>query len=87
MKWFRSETDKKFAGVCGGVAEVLDIDSSVVRIIAFTLLFTPVPIVITYFAAWFILPRKGEVNARNNSGNTNTTGTNRTKSKKEFLTE
>ncbi len=31
-KLYRSKTDKKFAGVCGGVAEYLDIDSTLIRL-------------------------------------------------------
>jgi len=33
----RSNTDKKLAGVCGGLAEYLDVDSTIVRL-AFVLL-------------------------------------------------
>lgn len=32
-KLFRSKTDKKLAGVCGGLAQYIGMDSSVVRII------------------------------------------------------
>lgn len=31
-KLYRSITDKKIAGVCGGVAEYFDIDSTIVRL-------------------------------------------------------
>ncbi len=30
----RSQTDRKLSGVCGGVAEYLNVDSTVVRIVA-----------------------------------------------------
>ena len=30
---YRSETDKKIAGVCGGLAEYLNIDPTVIRLI------------------------------------------------------
>lgn len=85
MKWFRSETDKKLGGICGGIAELFDVDVTIVRIVTFTLLFTPIPIVIPYLAAWFILPRKGELHARTNSGNTDTPRTSGSKNNKEFL--
>ena len=29
----RSRTDRKIAGVCGGIAEYLDVDSTIVRVI------------------------------------------------------
>ncbi len=32
-KLYRSQTDKKICGVCGGIAEYFDIDSTIVRII------------------------------------------------------
>ena len=39
-KLYRSATDKKVGGVCGGIAEYLDIDSTVIRLawVVFTLL-------------------------------------------------
>lgn len=39
-KLFKSTTDKKLCGVCGGVAAYFDIDSTLVRLawVAFTLL-------------------------------------------------
>ena len=39
-KLFKSKTDKKLCGVCGGIAEYFDIDSTIVRLglVAFILL-------------------------------------------------
>ncbi len=39
-KLYRSVTDKKLGGVCGGIAEYLDVDPTVIRLawILFTLL-------------------------------------------------
>ena len=31
-KLYRSETDKKIAGVCGGIAEYFSVDSTIVRL-------------------------------------------------------
>ena len=31
-KLYRSTTDKKIAGVCGGIAEYFDIDSTIIRL-------------------------------------------------------
>jgi phage shock protein PspC (stress-responsive transcriptional regulator) len=89
MKWYRSETNKKLGGVCGGIAELYDWDVTVVRIVVFALLFTPVPVIIAYFAAWFIIPKKGELDARHIDSNTasDDTSKRRTKSNKEFLAE
>ncbi|MBR1810570.1 MAG: PspC domain-containing protein [Clostridia bacterium] len=32
-KLYRSQTEKKFAGVCGGLAEYFDIDVTIIRLI------------------------------------------------------
>jgi len=86
MTWYRSETCKKLGGVCGGIAEMFGWDVTVIRIAAFALLFTPVPVVTAYIAAWFIIPKKGELNASNTcDSNTTTNHTDGTKNNKEFL--
>lgn len=56
----RSVTDCKIAGVCGGIAEYLEIDSTLVRLIWILLVLMPVPLVpafIGYFVAWLIMPK------------------------------
>ena len=55
----RSRTDRKIAGVCGGIAEYLDVDSTIVRLIWVVAVLLPIPIVpafIGYFVAWLIMP-------------------------------
>ena len=37
-KLYRSRKDRVFAGVCGGIAEYLGIDSTIVRLITFLLI-------------------------------------------------
>jgi phage shock protein C len=57
----RSVVDRKIAGVCGGLAEYLDVDSTVVRLVWAVLSVVPGAIVLgvgAYFAAWFIIPTK-----------------------------
>ncbi len=55
---YRSNKDKKLAGVCGGFAEYMDIDSTVVRAIyAFlTILSGVIPGIIAYFVLVWIMP-------------------------------
>ena len=55
---YRSTNDSKVAGVCGGIGEMLDIDPNLIRLLViFAALVTAIlPVVITYFAAWFIFP-------------------------------
>ena len=47
-KLYKSRHDRKICGVCGGLAEYFGIDSTVVRLIAVVLLFTPIPTFIIY---------------------------------------
>ena len=48
--------DKIFAGICGGMAEYLDFDPTVVRVAYATLtLFTAFSGIILYFVLWFII--------------------------------
>lgn len=55
-KLTRSRTDKKIAGVCGGVAEYLDIDSTLVRIVwVMAALFVGWG-VLGYIIAWIVMP-------------------------------
>lgn len=54
----RSVTDRRFAGVCGGIAQYLDIDSVVVRIVVLLLfLASPLLALIAYVLLALILPR------------------------------
>ena len=60
-KLYRSSTDKKICGVCGGLAEYFGCDSTVIRIIfvlamLFLALFGGL---IVYFALALIMPVKG----------------------------
>ena len=55
-----STTDKKIAGVCGGIAEYLDVDATIVRLIWVALSVVPGGLVggaIAYFLAWIIIPK------------------------------
>lgn len=49
------------AGVCGGLAEYMNIDSTVIRLIiaVLTLVTGLVPFVVVYFLAALIVPEKG----------------------------
>ena len=55
----RSTTDRKLAGVCGGLAEYLGVDATVVRLLWAILTIIPGAIVLdiaAYLVAWFIMP-------------------------------
>lgn len=54
---YRSTTDRKIAGVCGGLAEYFDIDPVIVRIIAFILLLPGgLPGLLPYIILWIVVP-------------------------------
>ncbi len=55
-----SETDKKLFGVCGGIAEYLEVDSTVVRVVTVVLAIATafIPVAAAYLLAWLIMPRK-----------------------------
>ncbi|MEK7632702.1 MAG: PspC domain-containing protein [Patescibacteria group bacterium] len=59
-KLYRSATDKMITGVCGGVAEYVPMDSTVLRLIwALVVAFTGfVPGVIVYVIAALVMPIK-----------------------------
>jgi len=57
---YRSARDVQIAGVCGGIAEYFDADSTVVRLLWAILTIMPGAIilgVIAYLLAWLIVPR------------------------------
>ncbi len=56
----RSSVDCKLGGVCGGIAEYLDVDSTIVRLIWVLLIIFPVPLVpafLGYLVAWLVMPQ------------------------------
>ena len=60
---YRSEHNKKIAGLCGGIGEYLDIDPTIVRLIAivFGIATGVFPFLIGYFIAWMIVPQAPHV--------------------------
>lgn len=59
-KLFRSVTDKKICGVCGGIAEYFEIDSTLVRLAAvFLVLFCGCGL-LAYIIAALVIPQAAE---------------------------
>ncbi len=60
---FKSETDKKLAGVCGGIAEYYEVDPTLVRVgyVVLTLVTGILPGIIAYFIVALIMPKKSEI--------------------------
>jgi len=62
----RSTTDRKLAGVCGGLAEYFSVDSTLVRVTWAILTIIPGAIVlgiVAYLVAWFIMPERAASHA------------------------
>ena len=57
-KVFRSKSDSKIAGICGGIGEMLDVDPNIIRLVVVlaALITVVIPFVIVYIIAWIILP-------------------------------
>lgn len=58
MKLHRSYRDRKIAGICGGIAERFQMDSTPVRlgVVLFGIFTGVLPMLVTYFVAWLIIP-------------------------------
>jgi len=58
-KLYLSNADRKIAGVCGGIAEYLEVDSTVVRLVWVILSVLSFGTgIVVYLLAWLIIPRK-----------------------------
>jgi len=57
---YLSQTDKKIAGVCGGLGEYFDVDPTLIRLLTIVLgLMTAIiPVAVAYIIAWMIVPPK-----------------------------
>jgi len=59
-KIYRSRKDSMIAGVCGGIAEYFEIDSTLVRLLAILVVLLGGVGVIAYIIAWIIIPQNPE---------------------------
>jgi phage shock protein C len=55
-KFYRSSTDKKIAGVCGGLGEYLEIDPTIIRIIFLVALLCFGSGFLIYLVIWLAAP-------------------------------
>ena len=56
---YRSNTDRRIGGVCGGLGEYFDVDPTFVRVIFILLTLLSLGLgVIGYILIWMIIPRK-----------------------------
>lgn len=65
-KLYRSNTDKKIGGVCGGIAEYLKIDSTIVRLLLVIFCLMGGAGIFLYIVAWLVMPEKPDFDGMNN---------------------
>ena len=68
MGTYRSRKNRMIAGVCGGIAEALDWDPTVVRIlyVVLSVCSTVFPGILVYVILWLLMPEEAE--ASQNAG-------------------
>ena len=62
-KLYRSQSSKMLGGICAGLAEYLEVDSTLIRLIfvAVGLLTAIFPMLLFYVIAWIIIPVREEI--------------------------
>ena len=62
MGVYRSRKTRIFGGVCGGIAEAMDWDPSIVRIlyVALSICSTTFPGILVYVVLWLVMPEEDE---------------------------
>lgn len=58
---YRSESDRMLGGVCGGIAEVYDLDPTLVRLVVLLIVLGTGAGLIVYLVAWLIMPTESEI--------------------------
>ena len=55
---YRSQKDRKIAGICGGLGELYEIDPNLLRLIVVLVFLVSgfFPVLVTYIIAWIIIP-------------------------------
>ena len=66
-KLYRSDVDKKIAGVCGGISEYFKIDSTIVRLLLVVFCLMGGAGVLLYIVAWVVMPERPQNNADYNN--------------------
>ena len=59
----KSNTNKKICGVCGGIAEYLNTDPTLIRLAFLLVAAIAGSGILAYFVAALVMPEAGEVNA------------------------
>jgi phage shock protein C len=57
-KLYRSRDQKLIGGVCNGIGEYFDIEPIIIQSLFFILIWSPVPIILTYIFLWILMEKK-----------------------------
>ncbi|MGH8828208.1 MAG: PspC domain-containing protein [Jiangellaceae bacterium] len=57
-KIYRSATDRKLAGVCGGLAQYFNVDATLIRVLFVVLALFGGSGLVLYLAMWIIIPNE-----------------------------
>jgi phage shock protein PspC (stress-responsive transcriptional regulator) len=57
-KLYRSRKNRMIAGICGGLAEYMDVDPIIVRLITLMLVLSAGGGLIAYIVAWLVVPEE-----------------------------
>jgi phage shock protein C len=57
-KLYRSKTNRKLAGVCGGLAQYFNIDATMIRVLFILLAVLGGSGLVLYVAMWIIVPKE-----------------------------
>ncbi len=62
QRLYRSQHNKKIAGICGGLGELMDVDPTIIRLAAVILGIATgfFPFFVGYLVAWWIVPKSAE---------------------------
>ena len=55
---YRSHTDRKLAGVCGGLAQYFNIDATLLRVLFVVLALLGGPGLVIYLLMWILVPEE-----------------------------
>jgi phage shock protein C len=62
-KLYRSRTDRKLAGVCGGLAQYFNLDATLIRVLFVALAVLGGTGLVLYVAMWIIVPNEPQAAA------------------------
>jgi phage shock protein PspC (stress-responsive transcriptional regulator) len=55
---YRSRTDRKLAGVCGGLAQYFNTDATLIRVLSVVLALLGGPGLVIYLVLWLVVPEE-----------------------------